>query len=335
MRNSTFFILFCITCFMACKEPVKERQFTLEVSDVDLQEKTIGQLRLMRNEVYARKGYVFHSEDLNSYFKRQSWYTPNPDTSIELNEEEKAFVDKIKNYEEKLKLQQQLIDEENQLASLDSLKMTTMSGKIAHEGIIDTTYTFSDNYGEYSLMLTATEDNKSVYAYCALNDEAKPKLLWELNDFVNEEEASKEKEISFIKEVISVTDIDNDGLVEPIVVYATEGEKFYEEGRLKILIRYRNSKIVIRHKNAILEEERKTEIEEAFYNLPEELKDKVQEVMNALEENKYAVFAEGVLNEATEIPELEEKKEEIKTEIKSKVKTEIEDDEEEEEIIYF
>jgi len=33
-------------------------------------------LRLMRNEIFARKGYRFSSKDLNSYFSQCSWYKP-------------------------------------------------------------------------------------------------------------------------------------------------------------------------------------------------------------------------------------------------------------------
>jgi|GEM_PF-2433155 len=34
------------------------------------------ELKLMRNEIYARYGYIFQSEDLRNYFSQQPWYTP-------------------------------------------------------------------------------------------------------------------------------------------------------------------------------------------------------------------------------------------------------------------
>ncbi len=34
-------------------------------------------LRLAKNEIYARKGYIFKNEDLNNYFMGQLWYEPS------------------------------------------------------------------------------------------------------------------------------------------------------------------------------------------------------------------------------------------------------------------
>ncbi|MDE2104223.1 MAG: YARHG domain-containing protein [Patescibacteria group bacterium] len=34
------------------------------------------ELRLERNAIYARHGYIFHSPDLREYFARQAWYRP-------------------------------------------------------------------------------------------------------------------------------------------------------------------------------------------------------------------------------------------------------------------
>lgn len=36
------------------------------------------QLQLLRNEIYARHGFVFQSKALNDYFSKKSWYKPNP-----------------------------------------------------------------------------------------------------------------------------------------------------------------------------------------------------------------------------------------------------------------
>jgi len=60
-------------------------------------------LRLARNEIYARHGYIFKDGDMQSYFGRQSWYTPTtndvPDT--ELNDFEKANLGLIKEIEKR------------------------------------------------------------------------------------------------------------------------------------------------------------------------------------------------------------------------------------------
>ncbi|MCB7059824.1 YARHG domain-containing protein, partial [Eggerthella lenta] len=38
---------------------------------------TAEELRIARNEIYARHGRWFKSEDLNRYFRKKSWYEPS------------------------------------------------------------------------------------------------------------------------------------------------------------------------------------------------------------------------------------------------------------------
>lgn len=59
-------------------EGSSERYFTAE----ELSGLSKEQLRLARNEIYARHGYRFGSEDLMQYFSEKSWYYPN-DLSME------------------------------------------------------------------------------------------------------------------------------------------------------------------------------------------------------------------------------------------------------------
>ncbi|WP_243347927.1 YARHG domain-containing protein [Parabacteroides sp. FAFU027] len=59
-------------------------------------------LRLMRNEVYARHGYIFKDEALNTYFRKFKWYKPNPKFEMnQLKKFELYFIDYIKGLEEK------------------------------------------------------------------------------------------------------------------------------------------------------------------------------------------------------------------------------------------
>ncbi len=57
-------------------------------------------LALMRNEIYARHGYVFQKEKYRSYFGSKSWYSPNPSFNGNgLSATEKYNVDLIKSME--------------------------------------------------------------------------------------------------------------------------------------------------------------------------------------------------------------------------------------------
>ncbi|WHY66641.1 YARHG domain-containing protein [Neobacillus sp. SuZ13] len=72
------------------------------MSEEDVANLTKGQLRLARNEIYARHGYVFKSEDLQTYFSSKSWYQPDQSFDGSLNEIEKENVNFIKAREDSL-----------------------------------------------------------------------------------------------------------------------------------------------------------------------------------------------------------------------------------------
>lgn len=66
-----------------------------EISNMSQQE-----LRIMRNEIYARHGFIFQKEDMKQYFSSQTWYKPLY-TSVNnlLTEIEKKNIFLIKRYE--------------------------------------------------------------------------------------------------------------------------------------------------------------------------------------------------------------------------------------------
>lgn len=66
----------------------------------DLSGMTKGQLRIARNEIYARYGWQFESPDLDKYFNDRSWYVPseNIDDTI-LSEIELANLELLKEAE--------------------------------------------------------------------------------------------------------------------------------------------------------------------------------------------------------------------------------------------
>jgi hypothetical protein len=58
------------------------------------------EMRIARNEIYARYGYVFQSEDLNKYFQSKDWYAPrNNNDNIELTDIQKANIALIQQFE--------------------------------------------------------------------------------------------------------------------------------------------------------------------------------------------------------------------------------------------
>ncbi|HNT97725.1 MAG TPA: YARHG domain-containing protein [Elusimicrobiales bacterium] len=61
----------------------------------DLSNKTTAELRLLRNEVYARAGYIFKDPELNEYFTRQPWYVPGGFHPIKWHYVEREYLKKI------------------------------------------------------------------------------------------------------------------------------------------------------------------------------------------------------------------------------------------------
>jgi len=57
-------------------------------------------LRIMRNEIYARHGYIFKTNDMRDYFINQNWYQPSyDDVTRFLTPVEKYNIELIKDLE--------------------------------------------------------------------------------------------------------------------------------------------------------------------------------------------------------------------------------------------
>ena len=78
-----------------------------EASDIvftenDLEGLSPQELTYLRNSIYAYRGYIFQSQELNDYFSRYTWYEPDPSVTTEgvsLAEEENAKF--IREYQER------------------------------------------------------------------------------------------------------------------------------------------------------------------------------------------------------------------------------------------
>lgn len=105
----------CATCVVDTLAPVKmayaddsyiiKDSSTRELTDADVKYLSGYQLYLARNEIYARHGYIFATESLQSYFNTKSWYVPkytastfNESTMLSYIEEKNIGL--IKKYEQ-------------------------------------------------------------------------------------------------------------------------------------------------------------------------------------------------------------------------------------------
>lgn len=77
-----------------------------EASEKVLDSSTIAkhtktELRIMRNEIYARYGYIFKSKEMQEYFNKQPWYEASRENVDKyLSDIEKANIELIKKWEE-------------------------------------------------------------------------------------------------------------------------------------------------------------------------------------------------------------------------------------------
>ena len=74
---------------------------TRYATDADLRGCDLGQLRVLRNSIYARHGRLFQDANLRSYFNAQSWYNGyrKEIPAGELNKFEKYNISFIQKYE--------------------------------------------------------------------------------------------------------------------------------------------------------------------------------------------------------------------------------------------
>ena len=85
----------------AYEAKLREKLGTDLVTDETLGALFAEDLRVLRNEIYARHGRVFKDKQLQTYFETQSWYKPNVDfKDDQLNEVEIKNLAKIREAEE-------------------------------------------------------------------------------------------------------------------------------------------------------------------------------------------------------------------------------------------
>lgn len=154
-------------------------------------------------------------------------------------------------------------------------------------------YAYDDQSGKYLMVLTESinsiENNDTIHhrikAFHFKEENNCLTKVRDINDAVEEGEPS----IWFWTRYCRFIDVDNDGIVEPIIVYGASYEEL-ESFRVKILIYYKNKKYAIRHHNCDLDDCRFTQIDREFYSLPEAVKKQTRNIIKMIEENGHAYF---------------------------------------------
>ncbi len=159
-------------------------------------------------------------------------------------------------------------------------------------------YKYTDKSGDFFCVLTESNDsigndkdtfNQSIKAINLKIVNKHFIKVWEIKDNIIKND-KEENSIWFWTNYFDFKDFDKDGLIEPIIVYGTSAMNGFDDGRIKIITFYKGHKIVIRHQNGVLDSERQTQIEKAFYLLPQKLKDNIKSKMTLMEKQNKAIF---------------------------------------------
>jgi len=161
-------------------------------------------------------------------------------------------------------------------------------------------YAFQDKLGKQYLIISENNSNPdkatSIKAFnVLLKEKTPPQVLWTITDAIND----TEKAMWFYTRYISLTDLNNDGYIDPIVLYGSESQygEPYEENRLKFILYYLGKKTAIRHQNSSLDDGRHTQIDRSYYKLPLALKKKIRSIVATLEERGHALFNTETIEE--------------------------------------
>ncbi len=68
-----------VNLILAQEAKIREKLSTESLAEETLLDLFTEDLRVLRNEIYARRGRIFKDAELQKYFAAQSWYQPNPD----------------------------------------------------------------------------------------------------------------------------------------------------------------------------------------------------------------------------------------------------------------
>ncbi|MGJ1430745.1 YARHG domain-containing protein [Sphingobacterium spiritivorum] len=124
MKNLLTFFLAAFSQYTIAQTLTDCSSCATEIIKADqIKELSVDELRYLTNDLFARKGYVFQSSEIDSYYSNKSWYKPvNANYTLEYNKVENQ---NIKIFQDRTKV---LLAERAQLiAELKKLKSLVMS----------------------------------------------------------------------------------------------------------------------------------------------------------------------------------------------------------------
>lgn len=276
-----------------------------KLTESDIESLDYNSLYMLRNEIYARKGYSFSIDFLNDYFNSYPWYKPSTDNKeIRLDDVESKNIEFLGLH---------MMNEVNKKPYVENKNYTPLTNndierlfpkeKRKEMGIrpsIFQTYRFEDKSGEYLWILSerpykhaendkqAFNDDLKAIKYRIIADSNSTELirLEEISDKIKEQEDaflySNEADISFWTRYTYIDDLDDDGLLEQIITTGTTQVTGYNDNRINIYIFSKNMKTGIQIYNCTAESGLYVTVDRGFYTLPSKIKDSIILQMDAM-----------------------------------------------------
>ncbi len=160
-------------------------------------------------------------------------------------------------------------------------------------------YSYKDDSGEYYILLTdhtheITKEKDTLYDNIYGVSVRKADNQYKKRSTIKDEiDKEWETSIGFWNQYSEISDFDNDGIADLILVYGTTGQNDYLDGRTKIMVYYKKKRVSIKHQNSDISGGRITKINKNFYALPQQLQDAAKEKMKLMIKNGHAVFSKG------------------------------------------
>ncbi|TWV96860.1 M949_RS01915 family surface polysaccharide biosynthesis protein [Chitinophaga pinensis] len=162
-------------------------------------------------------------------------------------------------------------------------------------------YRYKDVTGTYYLALCESRDEikaddtvhyKIKAIFLQLSTTGGFTKTGELNDFRNSHDPKEGVETSnwFWTKFCELKDLDNDGTIDPLLVYGTNGMNGYDDGRVKIVLYYKGQKAAIRCQNSVMDEGRNIQVDATFYTLPMAVQQHVRKLMHTLAEKDLIIY---------------------------------------------
>lgn len=158
-------------------------------------------------------------------------------------------------------------------------------------------YEYGDEDGYHIVLLCeapyTSHDKDTLHdrleAIGLMHDHGGHLVKWRIRDL--RERSEQEEDIRFWTKYCRFKDLDGDGHVEPIIVYASYAQE--EVRRLKILTVYRKQKYAVRAVECELDDCRTLQYDASFRQLPQAIQDSVESVMEHLRQEQGVLLKDG------------------------------------------